>query len=167
MVALILLALAFFAYKATAYVNAGNATPNPLTFIAPPIAFAGETMEGKVEDMKADILTKIKNCERAGHSEADAIITFDTGGQASLGTFQFYRPTIIQYYKLLRNQEVSMREAALIAWDDQKAQSLASEIIFKDDTDFVKEKGGLFNWRNCAHSEGVIDKVRFIRQLEQ
>lgn len=134
--------------------------------VNPPVVYAGVTMEAKVDALKADIRSKVRDCERAGHDESDSMITFDTGGQASLGTYQFYRPTIIRYMDIFHGDKMTMKQAADIAWDDAKAGNLFDEIVYKDDTDWVKETGGIFNWKNCAHKSGVIPQIKVIRQLE-
>src|SRR3990167_11220251 len=64
---------------------------NEISYVAP--VYAGITMEAKILAKKEEILNKINSCERDGHVESDAIIIQDNG-QLSLGTYQFYRPTI-------------------------------------------------------------------------
>ena len=128
-----------------------------LTYIAP--VYADSTMEAKVEAMKESIVDKIQACESAGHTEDEAIIIIDNG-QLSLGTFQFFRPTIQHYYKTLYNQEITMKEAAIIAFDDVKARQLAYDIIWD-------VEGGIWEWENCARKTNVVPEIEVIKKLEQ
>ena len=130
---------------------------NEISYVAP--VYAGITMEYKVEAMKEGIVDKIQACESAGHTEDEAIIIIDNG-QLSLGTFQFYRPTIIHYYQTLYNQDITMKEAAYIAFDDVKARQLAHDIIWN-------VEGGIYEWENCARKTGVVSEIEVIKKLEQ
>ena len=129
---------------------------NEISYVAP--VYAGITMEAKVEAMKESIIDKIQACESAGHTEEEAIIIIDNG-QLSLGTFQFFRPTIIHYYQTLYNQEITMKEAAYIAFDDVKARQLAYDIIWD-------VEGGYKEWLNCSQKTGVVPEIEVIKKLE-
>lgn len=130
-----------------------------ITFVAQPV-FAGVTMEAKFDGYKESILDKLQACESAGHSDADGIIIFDANNEPSIGQFQFQRKTVQHYYKTLYAQDITRKEAVIIALDTEKARDLARDIIFK-------VKGGVFNWQNCANSTGIIPKIEVIKELEK
>lgn len=119
----------------------------------------GSTMEEKVATLKEDILNRIQACESAGHTEEDGIIIYDSNGAYSLGQLQFQRKTIQHFYQELYDQDISLKEAALIAFDTEKARALASDIIWKVD-------GGIWNWKNCADKTGVASEITVLKKLE-
>src|SRR3990167_9648641 len=151
---LILLAVSLLAFNIHIYMPWAD---KEISYVAP--VCAGESMEKKVEQRKEDIVSEIQACESVGHTEDEAIIIIDNG-QLSLGTFQFFRPTIQHYYKTLYNQDITMKEAAFIAFDDIKARKLAYDIIWN-------VEGGIYEWENCAKKTGVVPEIEVIKKLEQ
>ena len=126
-------------------------------------------INNKIADLKKSVVEEIYNCERHIYSEDDGLIKFDPlvsnpkktapKNIASIGTLQFKQTTIIGYYKSLYGKDITMKEAALIALDDEKAKALAEDIIFKAD--------GWGNWENCGIKHGIKAKVSIIKQLEK
>jgi len=88
----------------------------------------------------------LESCESAGFSEEDAPIIFDSNNKASIGVFQFQKATIIHYFKTLYKEDITPKEAVMIALDEKKSRQLAEDIVFSS---------GLSDWKTCA----VIDVV--------
>lgn len=125
------------------------------------VEIPADTLGVKVSELKEDVLNKIQNCERAGHSEDDGIIIFDSNNKASIGTFQFQKATVIYYYKALYGQDITPKEAVLIALDNTKARDLARDVVFG------KKANGLSNWYNCSQKHGLEAQVNIISKLEK
>lgn len=135
------------------------------------LALAKESTETifieKVDKLKNDVVDEIQKCESMGYKEDDAIIIFDDNSKgtlkgkdkASLGTLQFKKSTVQHYYKTLYGETITAKEAMLIALDDEKAEALAKDIIFKT-------KNGYSNWLNCSNKLGIKSKVELVKQLE-
>ena len=122
-----------------------------------------------ISELKDKIVTKINDCERAGKTEDDALITFDphkTNKKVeapSLGTFQ-YKITTVQYYvKKLYNQDISRKQATLWALDDERARELTHDILIYKGQDTKKELG---NWYNCTNKHNLKDIVDIINDLK-
>ncbi len=113
----------------------------------------------KIADLKAGVINQISDCERAGHTEAEGLIVFDSNARASLGVMQFQVKTVQQYEKILYGQDVSGKEAILIALDATKAKALAQDIVFEQD--------GLGNWLNCANKLGLRAQVNAINTISK
>lgn len=126
-------------------------------------------IKDKIQSQKDIIVTSINDCERAGRTEDDALITFDphkTNKKVeapSLGTFQ-YKITTVQYYvKKLYNRDISRKEATLLALDDKRARELTEAILFNPTQDTKKELG---NWYNCTNKHKLKDNVNIINELK-
>jgi len=115
-----------------------------------------DNLTGKVNQLKGELVISLKQCESQGYNEESGLVTFDPHPTnkkvqpASFGLYQFKVSTIQYYYKKFYNQEVSGKQAILIALDDQKSSELASDIIFRD--------GALSNWYNCSKKLGLEQK---------
>lgn len=119
-----------------------------------------DNLTPKVNDIKDKIISDIQSCESVGHKESDGIIIFDSNKEASIGTLQFQRKTVQHYYKTLYGQDITPKEAILIALDDDKAEALAKDIIFKDSK-------GWKNWFNCGTKTNTETKLKVINELLQ
>jgi hypothetical protein len=113
----------------------------------------------KIEALKADVVTRIMQCESGGHSEDDGIIIFDTNNEASIGQLQWQRKSVQFYEKKLYGRDVSPKEAVAIALDTTEAAQLARDVIFKAD--------GLKNWLNCANRLGLRAEVDAINRISK
>src|SRR3990167_5034296 len=113
----------------------------------------------KIDEIRAEALVGIKQCESQGHSEEDGIIIFDSNNEASIGQYQFQRDTVIHYYKVLYGQVITRKEAVLIALDDSKAKKLAYDVIYTTDK-------GWRNWYNCSKKIGMESTLALISKLE-
>lgn len=77
----------------------------------------------------------------------------------SWGVMQFKLTTVIYYYDVLYGEKITEKEAVLIALDDDKARSLASDIIFK-------VEGGVWNWSAANNDANYFSyQIPFIRSL--
>lgn len=131
-------------------------TPEVLQAVTP------ETIDltpAKIAELKADLVSRLSQCESAGHKEDDGIIIFDSNKVASVGTLQFQIKTVQHYYKTLYSMNITAKEAVLIALDHDKAAQLAEDIIFEAD--------GLKNWLNCANKLGLRAEVNAINRLSK
>ena len=119
-----------------------------------------DNLKEKINEFKGKLVSDIRNCERANFNEDDGLIIFDSNKVASIGTYQFQKKTVIYYYKLLYGQDITGKEAILIALDDQKAGELATKIIFE-------QEKGLDNWLNCSKKVGAYAQLKVIKDLEK
>ena len=119
-----------------------------------------DNLTPKIEELKGKLVADIQKCESAGHKENDGIIIFDSNNEASIGTLQFQRKTVQHYYKTLYGKTITPKEAVLIALDDEKAEQLAHDIIFKD----IK---GVSNWYNCANKTDAQGRIKIIKELQK
>lgn len=113
----------------------------------------------KIAQLKADVISKLAACESAGHSEDEGLIVFDSNKIASLGNLQFQTKTVQYYYKKLYGQDITPKEATLIALDYSKASKLASDVIFRDGGNPEKD------WYNCSRKLGLKAEVDVINKL--
>ena len=118
-----------------------------------------DNLTPRINKIKAEALQGIKECESAGHNEDDGIIIFDTNKKASIGSFQFQKATVIYYYKSLYGKEITPKEAVLIALDDEKATSLAKDILFNTNN-------GSKNWINCGNKINIQQTLATIKQIQ-
>ncbi len=125
----------------------------------PTVAFAGETLESKVDALKDEVLDTLAKCESAGRKEEDGIAILDSNDKGSYGPFQFQRKTVI-HYMAQRGTPVNGRDAIILALQGDKARALAKYIIF--DT-----KAGVENdWYNCSNKHNLQVEVDIINKLK-
>lgn len=115
-------------------------------------------LPAKIEQLKAEVLDTLKNCESRTHTESDGLIVMDSNNELSIGLFQFQILTVQHYYKSIYQQEITRKEAVEIALNEQKSRQLANDIIFTAQ--------GIRNWANCATKHELNQKVAFIKNLE-
>lgn len=122
-----------------------------------------DNLTGKVNELKGQLVSEIKQCESGGIKEEDGLVTFDPHPKnkkvqvPSFGSYQFKKSTVQYYYKKFYDKDISGKEAILIALDDQKAGELTSDIIFKDEA--------LNNWFNCSKKLNSRAKLDIINNL--
>lgn len=143
------------------YVEAQGNTVIAVFDTITPVAYAKQetTAREVVDMMKEEVLDSIAECETKNSTSSDGIITFDTNEVASVGRYQFQIKTIIVYYKMYYNQNITSAEAIMVAIDPVKSRELAKHIAFGDD----KAVG---NWHNCADKHGLYEKVKIIKEIE-
>jgi hypothetical protein len=118
-----------------------------------------DNLTPKIAELKTKVVDDIQKCESKGYKENDGIIIFDSNSEASIGTMQFQRKTVIHYYKTLYGKTITPKEAILIALDDEKAEALAHDIIFKDSK-------GVGNWYNCSKKIDAQGRISTIKALQ-
>ncbi len=118
--------------------------------------------ENKIERLKWGIVDELAECETGGipHGQKNAFVRVDTNGYYSRGKWQFQLKTIQYYVNKLEHRDITLDEAAYIAHHEKMARQLAYKIIWK-------EKGGIYNWANCARKLGLPQKIEVIRKLEE
>lgn len=126
-----------------------------------------DTLPGKIDGLKKDLIQRLSNCERAGHTEDEGIIIYDDNSAGtlgkqipSIGTLQFKKSTVQYYYKTLYKKDITPKEAVIVALDDSKAFELAQDIIFTTDK-------GLSNWVNCSNKLGLASEVAIINKISK
>lgn len=125
-----------------------------------------DTSPAKMEALKADLVTRLSQCESAGHSEAYGLVTFDQNKAGTLsarntpsfGILQFKVTTVQKYAKDRDGKDISGKDAILLALDAQQAEALASYIIFQTD-------GGWTNWENCMNKLDLVPEIKVIKEL--
>ena len=128
-----------------------------LTYIASPRAEAAEIAPDKIEEMKGDVLDRLSKCESGGKDSKNGIDTIDTNNKVSYGIFQFQKSTVQHYYKKMTGNEISGKDAILLALDDEKSRQLAKWIIFETDNGSGKD------WFNCTKWNDLDTLVKFIK----
>lgn len=121
----------------------------------------------RIAALKADVVTKLMDCERNGYTEEDGLVHIDNNTAGTLrgddilsyGLLQWKTKTVQLYVKMRDGKDLSAYEAKLLALDKVQAGSLASYAIF--------EKNGLKEWLNCANKLGLRAQVDAIEFLEK
>lgn len=122
-----------------------------------------DTLAEKIEQLKQDYLDTLSlDCETKNLEDPDGAIIFDSNDEASVGRFQFQRKTVIGYYKMLYNEEITKAESIAIAIDPVRAKQLAYDIIFTEHED--KKEG---NWYNCSQRPDLKKMLEVIKTLEE
>lgn len=122
----------------------------------------------KIAVLKADVITRLAQCESAGHSEDYGLITWDNNAAGTLsarnipsvGNLQFKVTTVQRYHKERTREELTGKEALLLALDYDRAADLATWIIFET-------QGGIWNWKNCSDKLGLSAEVTIIKKLSR
>lgn len=119
------------------------------------------TFPQKIEELKADVVTRLgKDCESKGTNSDKTPDIFDTNGKGSYGEWRWQIKSVVYFYKKLYSQDITNKEALLIALDDAKARKLTTDVIFT-------VPGGIENWLNCDKKLGLSAEVKVIKQLEK
>ena len=119
-----------------------------------------DNLTPKVEELKAELLADLKQCESQGHTEDDAIIIIDTNGKLSYGPYMYQRATVVHYAKTLLGQDLTGKQAVELALDEKRAGELALKIMF--------ESGNKANdWWNCQVKHNLTARIEIIKQLEK
>ena len=134
-------------------------TANKTEYSVIPEVHAEPSFEGKIEDLKADVVERLKQCESREATEDDAVINPHDGGSPSFGLLQFKLATVQHYVKKFEGKDITRYEALQIAMDEERARALAKQVIFE-------EVGGVFNWENCTRIQNLAPRIEVIRELE-
>lgn len=132
----------------------------PVNYTAEAKVVTIDNLTVKIDELKHNVVTGIQHCESQGHDEDEGIIIFDTNNKASVGTLQFQKSTVVSYYKKFYGKDITPKNAVIIALDNQQAEQLAYDIVFK-------EKDGWKNWYNCGRKTNVEGQLAIINNLEK
>ncbi len=128
--------------------------------IATPTAFAGETMQAKVDTLKEALLDEMVACENPTHvlvnPDDNKAGTLPLKDKVSIGDLQFKLSTIQHMHKTLTGTTLTDREALMLGLDPLKARELALNA-------WINIKGSINQW-TCA-SQSMKEKVEIIRFL--
>lgn len=113
-------------------------------------------MISTVDEMKADVLDRLAECENPKGKP----IVFDTNGVASVGQYQWQPHSFQHYWEKMTGIALSEKEAVIYALDDAKARRLAEYVIFETD------KGPGKDWINCSRWHDLETLVAFIKAHE-
>lgn len=120
----------------------------------------------KIDSLEKALVENLRKCESAGFNEDYGLVTYDPkqGGAnndkaMSYGTLQFKKATVIYYYKSLYKQEITGKQAILIALDDEKAGKLAQDIIFTS-------KNLADDWLNCSNRLSLESQIKAIKAIK-
>jgi hypothetical protein len=119
-----------------------------------------DNLSEKISELKGILMLDLKKCESGNHTEDDGLIVFDSNRVPSIGNYQFQINTVKLYYKKFFEQEITNKQAILIALDDNKAGELAAKIIFETE-------GGLSNWANCNKKAGLSQQLQVIKTISR
>ena len=81
---------------------------------------AVDNLGPKVQELKHEVLNKLRACESGGANSETGLIVFDSNNKASIGSYQFQKATVVHYAKLLNNKQISGKEAVMIALDEDR-----------------------------------------------
>lgn len=154
-------------FKAIVYVAIGSAIGMCFTY-SEPIEVINQTkyitadtqLKAKIEELKNEVLDKLKACESGDVTEDSGLIVFDSNKVASIGLYQFQKNTVIHYYKVLYGKEITGKEAIEVALDGTRARELAKDIIFSDDN-------GIANWYNCQNKMNLLENIKWINKISK
>lgn len=125
-----------------------------------------EQYSRKIEDLKNEVVAKLRACESGGHDEAYGLVTYDPKKNEknarnipSFGTLQFKQSTVVYYYKTLEGKDITGKEAILIALDDERSGELAKRIMFET------KNLASGDWYNCAIRYNLDNEIAIIKKL--
>ena len=134
-----------------------------IRYTTPQTFAAKETsLESKISELKAEVLTKLAACESGSTVEPEAAIILDTNNKMSIGKYMWQVASVQHYVKLFYGKEVSRKDATLIAlnaYSEIPVDELTEKVIFEDDKN-------LENWHNCSKAKGLYAELDFINRLE-
>lgn len=115
----------------------------------------------RIEVLKDDLVERLAaECESKGYKDEDGIIILDTNDEVSIGRWQWQRDSVIHYYKTLYGENITRKDATLVALDDAKARALTKDVLFK-------VKDGSDNWHNCSKKLNLPTEIALIKKIEQ
>ena len=119
------------------------------------------TMPQSIAELKARTINKLaEQCETKGIEEPDAAIILDSNNKMSIGRYMWQIESVQHYAKLLYNQELSRKEAILIALDEGKINlgELTTKVMFD-----IQE--GYEEWHTCSELLELDKEVEIINSL--
>jgi len=119
-----------------------------------------DTTQKIINDGKAEVLNLLEQCESKCDANAINWEDYSTGkNRASFGAYMLKVGTIQSYYKQLNGTVLTDFQSITLASNRAEARTLSAKIIFET-------PNGIMNWKNCAIKCGLIEKVNFVKQLE-
>lgn len=124
-----------------------------------------DNLAGKIDQLKGELIKDIFDNERAGHSEEDALITWDPNPNhksveiASVGSCQWKIPTLQESYLKHYGETLTRKAAILIALDDEKCKEVMTKVIFT-------EENGWRKWFNSGVKVKAAERLAVIKSLE-
>lgn len=115
----------------------------------------------KIEALKDEVVNKLMACESAGYKEDDGLIILDTNNKASIGQAQWQVKSVQFYYKLMTGEEITKKEAVLLALDKKRAGDLVKFVAFKTNNKLSKD------WFNCERKLDLDKEVEIIKKLDK
>lgn len=125
-----------------------------------------DNLSAKIDQLKGELVKDIFDNERMGHTEEDALITWDPNPNhksveiASIGNCQWKIPTLQESYLKYYGETLTRKQAILIALDDEKCKEVMSKVIFS-------EVNGWQKWYNSGVKVNAKGRLEVIRQLEK
>lgn len=113
----------------------------------------------KVEALKDAVMSKLSQCESAGHKESDGIIIMDTNNKLSIGQYQWQISSVQHYYKMMTGNDISKKDAVILALNETEARKLAKFVAFE-----TKNKIGK-DWVNCNNKHNLDVQVDMIKSM--
>lgn len=157
--------ITFIAFHAAymRWVNTELSATNTMSLVAP-VAFAGETPEGKalenIDGLKKKVIDEMVACENPSHllvwPDDNQAGTLPRKDKVSIGDMAFKLSTVQRFYKILNGKELTDREAMTLALDAPQARQLALDA-------WISIKGSINEW-SCATQEmkTQIEDIRFL-----
>jgi hypothetical protein len=131
-----------------------------ISTVVVPQVFAGETMEGKVDELKEKLLDEMVACENPTHvlvnPDDNRAGTLPLKDKVSIGDLQYKISTMQHHHKTLYGTNISDREALMLGLDTPRARALAMDA-------WLNIKGSINAW-TCAN-ESMKTQVELIRFL--
>lgn len=125
-----------------------------------------DNLTAKINELKGELIKDIFDNERAGHSESDALITWDPNPNhksveiASVGNCQWKIPTLQESYLKYYGVQLTRKAAIMIALDDDDCKELMTKVIFS-------EENGWKKWYNSGVKVKALARLEVIRELEK
>lgn len=123
-----------------------------------------DNLKEKIDQLRGELVNDIWNNERVGHTQEDALITWDPNSNhksveiASLGTCQYKIPTLQGDWLDHRGEKLTRKQAVMIALDDEKCKSIMSEVI-------TEEPNGWKQWFNSGVKANAKYRLDIINSL--
>ena len=141
------------------HVNFNTWYRREVSYSAMPVVLAEESMTGKIEALKEDILDRLAKCESGGKKEEDGITILDSNGVGSYGSFQWQRKSVMHYHELHTGQPINGRDAIILAMTPDRARDLARWVIFESGNGVEND------WYNCSRKLQLQKEVDVIRKI--
>ena len=158
-VALVLIILTVGAFIAD---RMGLNTVSAVNEAVVPVAYAGENMEARVDALKEKLLDEMVACENPTHIpvwyDDNSAGSLPKKDKVSYGDLAYKLSTLQHFYKTLKGQALTDKEAALFALDADKIRPFTMDV-------WLNIKGSINHW-SCA-TDGMKRTVEDIRFLTQ